>query len=101
MNEQPKQETLEEASENNYPEGDIWTEEQAVIRRLAFMKGAKWQQQQDKNLYSEEETSKIAKKAVKEFLETNNFNIDYDYQREVFKEFVGNFNEWFEQFKKK
>ena len=29
-------ETLEEAAEYNYPNGDIWTEEQAVIRRLAF-----------------------------------------------------------------
>jgi len=37
-------ETLEEVSEVNYPI-DIWTEEQALVRRLAFSKGAKWQQE--------------------------------------------------------
>jgi len=45
-------ETLEEAAEHNYPNGDIWTEEQAVIRRLAFKNGAKWQA---KRMYTEEE----------------------------------------------
>lgn len=38
-----KKETLEEAAEHNYPGGDVWTEEQAIIRRLAFKNGAKWQ----------------------------------------------------------
>ena len=38
-----KKETLEEAAEHNYPGGDVWTEEQALIRRLAFKNGAKWQ----------------------------------------------------------
>lgn len=47
-----KQETLVEAAENNYPEGDVWNVEQAVIRRLAFMKGAKYQAE---IMYSEEE----------------------------------------------
>ena len=42
-----KKETLEEAAEHNYPGGDDWTEEQAVIRRLAFKNGAKWQQNQE------------------------------------------------------
>lgn len=41
-----KKETLEEAAKNNYPEADVWNLEQAVIRRLAFMNGAKWQQEQ-------------------------------------------------------
>jgi hypothetical protein len=101
MNEQPKQETLEEASENNYPEGDIWTEEQAVIRRLAFMKGAKWQQQQDKKLYSEEEVRNM-------LIDTSN----YINTKELKDDSDINFNEWvrkrdwfisflFEQFKKK
>ena len=48
-------ETIEEAAENNYPDGDDWTIAQAVIRRLAFKKGAKWQQEQDKNKFSEED----------------------------------------------
>ena len=54
------EETLEEAAENNYPGGDVWTEEQAVIRRLAFKNGAKWQQEQDKNKYSEEDMIEFA-----------------------------------------
>ena len=45
-----KQETLEEAAEHNYPSGDVWTEEQAVIRRLAFKNGANWQAER---MYSE------------------------------------------------
>jgi hypothetical protein len=48
-------ETLEEAAEHNYPNGDIWTEEQAVIRRLAFKNGAKWQAER---MYSEEDIDK-------------------------------------------
>jgi hypothetical protein len=52
----PKQKTLEEAAEHNYPGGDVWTEEQALIRRLAFKNGAKWQQ---KRRYSEEQLFKI------------------------------------------
>jgi hypothetical protein len=53
---EPKQETLEEAAENNYPEGDVWTIEQALIRRLAFINGAK---EQAKRMYSEEEVRKL------------------------------------------
>jgi len=52
-------ETLEEAAKNNYPDGDVWTIEQAVIRRLAFMNGAKWQQEQNKNIYSEEDMREV------------------------------------------
>jgi hypothetical protein len=48
----PIQSTLKEAAINNYPEGDVWTIEQALIRRLAFMNGAKWQAER---MYSEEE----------------------------------------------
>jgi len=51
-NSKPKQSTLEEAAEHNYPGGDVWTEEQAVIRRLAFKNGAKWQTER---MYSEED----------------------------------------------
>jgi hypothetical protein len=50
--EESKQETLKEAAINNYPEGDVWTIEQALIRRLAFMNGAKYQAER---MYSEEE----------------------------------------------
>jgi len=51
-----KKETLKEAAINNYPEGDVWTIEQALIRRLAFMNGAKWQAER---MYSEDEVKKL------------------------------------------
>jgi hypothetical protein len=67
--EEPKQEKLKEVAENNYPECDVWTLEQAVVRRLAFINGAKsdaardyWFKilQQDKNKYSEEDLISFA-----------------------------------------
>ena len=81
--EEPKQETLEEADENNYPEGDVWTIEQALIRRLAFINGAKWQAER---MYSEEEVIQI-------ILDLR-FKVDLYSTREEIKE-------WFEQFFKK
>jgi hypothetical protein len=60
-------ETLEEASENNYPDGDDLTIAQAVIRRLAFKKGAKWQQEQDNKLYSEKEVRDLFNLYKEEF----------------------------------
>jgi hypothetical protein len=80
-----KQETLEEAAEHNYPGGDVWTEEQAVIRRLAFKNGAKWQQER---MYSEEEVYNL-------LLKLPNFINMSDTQKREEK------REWFEQFKKK
>lgn len=54
--------------------------------------GAKWQQEQNKNLYSEEETIEIAKNAYNEGLSSVGFS----------KVQFGNwFTKWFEQFKKK
>lgn len=58
-----KQETLEEAAKNNYPEGDVWNVEQAVIRRLAFMKGAKWQSDR---MYSKEDVREMLFMALNE-----------------------------------
>jgi hypothetical protein len=53
--EEPKQETLEEAAERFYHLG-IWTAEESLIRRLAFINGAKWQQER---MYSKEEVKFI------------------------------------------
>ncbi len=53
-------ETLEEAAEHNYPSGDDWTNEQAVIRRLAFKNGAKWMEER---MYSEEDMIAIVEKS--------------------------------------
>jgi len=83
-----RQETLEEVAER-------WNEKQTLLdfgksynapnRIKAFIEGAKWQQEQDKNKYSEEEVLRIIT-SCKEYLS-----------------FGDEFNEkqWFEQFKKK
>jgi hypothetical protein len=70
-----KQETLEEAAERNYNEAGV-----NAYFNNGFIRGAKWQQEQDKNKYSEEEVLEFANyfgTATKENLK------------------------WFEQFKKK
>ena len=83
-----EKETLEEAAEHNYPGGDVWTEEQAVIRRLAFKNGANWQAER---MYSEEDMIEFAKWV---FLEVGSNTGKSRTNKELF-------NEWFEQFKKK
>ncbi len=78
--EDTKQETLEEAAERLYPI--------SPQKRKIWINGAKWQQEQDKKLYSEEETiQKI---------------IDYvDFQFNTHGELNTEIIKWFEQFKKK
>ena len=61
---QPKQETLEEAAERIFkiPDdktGDIFFNSNIAHLRKGFKHGAKWQQKQDKNLYSEEDLLKF------------------------------------------
>jgi hypothetical protein len=83
--EEPKQETLEEAAEHNYPGGDVWTEEQAVIRRLAFKNGAKYQAER---MYSEEDMAES-------FVACWKSNVPDGIECKL------SFKEWFKQFKKK
>ena len=63
--EEPKQETLEEAKYRVYK--DYWNENhnQEIKSNFltAFKLGAKWQQEQDKNKYSEEEVNEIIAEA--------------------------------------
>jgi hypothetical protein len=75
-----KQETLEEAAERFYREEEYPM--YGEIRRHSFTTGAKWQQEQDKKLYSEEDMN------------------DYANYRLLFKKPIEP-KEWFEQFKKK
>jgi len=53
-----KQETPEEAAERLYPdngfEDDLYCDEGKIFRE-SWLAGAKWQQEQDKNKYSEKE----------------------------------------------
>jgi hypothetical protein len=75
-----KQETLEEAAEN-YSANEL--------SKLGFINGAKWQQEQDKNKYSEEE--------LKEAFRVG-FNVGYN---DAESPSYLKFEEWFEQFKNK
>ncbi len=77
-----KQETLREAARKLYPNGCDGTNRSAEIYRRVFVEGAKWQQKQDKNLYSKEDMYKL---------------ID-DYQAWLVKtnQVVKTFKEWFE-----
>jgi hypothetical protein len=95
------QETLEEAAERIYPvvikpildvyddgvSNQIGEEDINKDSRESFIAGAKWQQEQNKNKYSEEEVEKMVRAA-------------YTFGEKEFKYF-GAFKEWFEQFKKK
>jgi hypothetical protein len=79
-----KQETLEEAAEHNYPNGDVWTEEQAVIRRLAFKNGAKWQAER---MYSEEDMIEFTQTMIMQY-KFGNTNIE---QLDLLKESLERF----------
>ena len=72
-----KQETLEEAAEckSHHSEDD-------------FIRGAKWQQEQDKKLYSEEEVKEMIMDAISSCTD----GLSSHYQ---------DFEEWFEENKKK
>ena len=97
---QPKQEILEEAAEKyseNWEEITGLDYENVVpseVNKLDFINGAKWQQEQNKKLYSEEDL----KEAFIEGALTDLFNTWDISDKDMAKEkFVG----WFEQFKKK
>jgi hypothetical protein len=77
-------ETLEEVAERLYPGVD------RQIDRMLFINGAKWQQEQDKKLYSEEEVNNL----LYRFLE----HIGEKQKRTILNVVP---NEWFEEFKKK
>ena len=85
--------TLEEVVERLYPFTKDDSENRIItIKRLFWIEGAKWQQEQDKNKYSEEDM-KLAfeaghKKGFSGYPNTENW-----------KELP--FEEWFKQFKNK
>ena len=100
--ENQKQETLEQAAEKyseNWEEITGLDYENTVpseVNKLDFINGAKWQQEQNKNLYSEEDMIEFADfyYQYKELIKLNNWETI-----EVSKEDV--FKKWIEQFKKK
>jgi len=82
-----KQETLHEvALEFAKDHHEMYETSNLGSMHFGFIEGVKWQQQQDKNKYNEEEAIDIAKQA---FVLGKDFGL------------IGTFNEWFETVKKK
>ena len=77
-------ETLEEAAKAKFPFQPLTKVSITRKKREAFIDGAKWQQEQDNNKYSDEEV----------------LNLLQDFANEDFSSVI-NIKEWFEQFKKK
>ena len=90
--EESKQETLEEAAERLYPTTiNSFTDsgfDMSETERLIFINGAKWQKEQDKKLYNEEE--------IINALHSVELRDDKDYSK-----IYNGMKKWFEQFKKK
>jgi hypothetical protein len=99
FNRESKQETLEEVAEKTRQESFMCCSLSQSIdyvtvgerEKLAFIKGAKWQQEQDKKLYSEEDM----KKAFEDGQENMDYSEMYGWSSKLTTE------EWFEQFKNK
>lgn len=92
-------ETIEEAAEKIYPndgyENELYCDIGEVYREK-FVEGAKWQQEQDKYSYSEEEAVKLIDDITK--------NYDLIYKGTIKSQLVSQFinsKTIFEQFKKK
>ena len=80
-----KQETLEQAAEKYAKQFD-YAEDSSP--NIDFIEGAKWQQEQEKNIYSEEEVVSF----IHKFLKEHQPQLPY---------LLGGINMWFGQFKKK
>jgi hypothetical protein len=95
--EKPKQETLEEAAERMYPINSTGGVMEMLnkhqlnnsYKQEGFIAGAKWQQEQEKNNYSEEEVFNLL----------NNFNKDTLKLRSLKLGNSFNVKDWFSQFK--
>jgi hypothetical protein len=94
---EPKQETLEEAAERMYPINSTGGVMEMLnkhqlnnsYKQEGFIAGAKWQQEQEKNNYSEEEVFNLL----------NNFNKDTLKLRSLKLGNSFNVKDWFSQFK--
>jgi hypothetical protein len=82
-----KQETLEEYIQSLFTNED---EDNKILFSSLIRSGAKWQQEQDKNKYSEEEMLKMLHK----------FGFDYTYNYKGEKTIYEWIPEWFEEYKR-
>lgn len=83
--EEPKQETLEEVAKKIYG-----SDESKDVEYYAFINGAKWQQEQDKKRYSEEEAGELVYNIIGKY--GKHYDIMFDGAK---------LNELFEEYKKK
>jgi hypothetical protein len=99
--EEPKQETLEEAAKSNYDNKTArlpvptshWVNSE-FLQIQNFIEGAKWQQEQDKKMYSEEDMKLSFEAGKKGYMRGSMLHQEYYFTWK-------NFKQWFEQFKKK
>ena len=96
VTENSSEEIIEKAAEKFYPPKTTDLICSPKLVRDSFIAGAKWQQEQDKNLYSEEDTIEFADfyYQYKELIKLNNWETIEISKKDVFKK-------WFEKFKKK
>jgi hypothetical protein len=92
---EPKQETLEEAAERLTQDYNSNISNKLIAKTFITV-GAKWQQEQDKNLYSEEEVLELLKEVRKGSMITSSINNRTYWEFDIKSE-----KKWFEQFKKK
>jgi ssDNA-binding Zn-finger/Zn-ribbon topoisomerase 1 len=100
----PKEETIEEAAERiTYHEELSW---ENTLSKRCFIDGAKWQAEQDKNKYSEEEVIELTNWYLESFLDDSiglngkeaEKRVNHLRGKGLTKEVI---DYWFEQFKKK
>jgi hypothetical protein len=82
--EEPKQYTIEEAAEN-YTE--FWLQNKGLLIRDAFIEGAKWQQEQDKNKYSDEEVEDLIYKVCGTVARLQGITLNGNHIETAFKQF--------------
>ena len=89
-----KEETLEDAAEKYR---DYWLETRGLTLTDTFIAGAQWQQEQDKNKYSEEEVTDLLQKALTH-KDDGEIGALVTAQGEIR---TANFNQWVDKYKKK
>jgi hypothetical protein len=111
--EEPKQETLEEVAEKEFPLIDTeWCRTGAceeenlhlLGHRKSFIKGAKWQQEQNKDIYSEKEMINFAEFVATYTDKNRNVNGEMLHAKSKYdgaERTIDLLEKWFEQFKKK
>ena len=88
--ENQKQETVKEAAEKFYPPKTTDLICSPKLVRDSFIAGAKWQQKQDKNRYSEEDLREAFRQGEQNISYSETYGLDSELTEQ----------QWFEQFKK-